>query len=293
MTKEQKITYAKIIIPLLLLILSISCSGVLSSPEFHAKTIRSLDEKKQNVTLMLATTAAVSNMITMLPDDMCTPLADEVADLTSYLLLITCVLYVEKYLVTICGWAVFKFVIPFACVLWIFEDHFPQVKKHAAKIAMTGLLFFLLVPVSEHVSGMITDTYKISLEENMQETKSMMGDIQENTEENADGSLKAIWNKIKGGVTGTVEKIGNSMDKMVDSVAVMIVTSCVIPLVTLFISTKILSLFMGINITINLPKRRGRSKRRKQIDDKKAESVIGMEEVDVPEAIEEKTSEEE
>lgn len=265
MLNEQTKKWAKIIVPVLILIISISCSGFLSSPEFHKKTIQSLDDKKQNVTLMLATTAAVSNVITMLPDDICTPLANEVADLTSYLLLITCIVYLEKYLLTIAGWAVFSFLIPLACILWILEQHFPELKKRAVKMAMTGLLLFMLIPVSEHISCMISDTYDFSIEENMKSTNEVMGDIQENTEEDSNGVLTALWDKIKGGITGTVEKIGDSLDNMVDSVAIMIVTSCGIPLLTLFAATKILAVFTGINITINLPKRGGRSKGKKKM----------------------------
>lgn len=86
---------------------------------------------------------------------------------------------------------------------------------------------------------------------------------------------------------------------MVDSVAVMIVTSCAIPLLTLFAATKILSVFMGINITINMPKRMGRTKKRNKSETKKMTSKT--EEVspeiedmsqDTVKGIEEKTTEE-
>lgn len=51
---------------------------------------------------------ATSALITLIPGDVGTPIAEKVADLSGYLLIVLCAVYLEKYLVTLTGYAAFK-----------------------------------------------------------------------------------------------------------------------------------------------------------------------------------------
>lgn len=63
---------------------------------------------------MTDATTATSALITLIPGDVGTPIAEKVADLSGYLLIVLCAIFLEKYLVTITGYAAFKIFIPVA-----------------------------------------------------------------------------------------------------------------------------------------------------------------------------------
>ena len=134
------------VILLLVAILSITVIGkYASAPENHQKTIASLDEKKQTVMELTAASTVTSALITLLPGDTATPIAEKMADVSGYLLVVLCAIYLEKYLVTITGYVAFTYLIPIACGLWIFNLIFANatVRKLAAKLAVFGLAISL------------------------------------------------------------------------------------------------------------------------------------------------------
>lgn len=109
----------KFVIPLLIACISIFVlAKYAASPELHANTIRSLDEKKTTVMELTAASTATSAAITLIPGDTATPIAEKLADLSGYFLIVLCAIYLEKYLVTITGYAAFVVLIPAACVLY-------------------------------------------------------------------------------------------------------------------------------------------------------------------------------
>ena len=52
-----------------------------SDPSAYQTTIQTLDEKKTNVTVMIAVAMGASTGITLIPDDTGTPIADKLADI--------------------------------------------------------------------------------------------------------------------------------------------------------------------------------------------------------------------
>lgn len=165
-------------------------------------------------------------------------------------------LYFEKYLLTIMGWLVFKYIIPLACLIWLLGTGMQsqKLKKGAVRAALTGVMLFAVVPISEHISCIIRDTYEYSIEDAVNEVENVVNNVKENTEEDSEGVISALWNKIKGGVTGVIDTLGNALNGMIESVAVMIVTSCIFPLLTLFGAMKIVKFLIGLDINITLPK---------------------------------------
>lgn len=68
---------------------------------------------------MTATSAAAATAIAAVPGDATTPVANKLADLTSYFLIILMVIFLEKYLVTLTGYAAFNSLIPVAVLLFV------------------------------------------------------------------------------------------------------------------------------------------------------------------------------
>src|SRR5699024_3694167 len=84
------------IVMVLAALASLGVSDFLSSPEFHAGSLASLDEKKVTVMGLTAASAAASVAISAVPGDATTPIANQVSELSSYLLLVTGVILLEK-----------------------------------------------------------------------------------------------------------------------------------------------------------------------------------------------------
>ena len=153
MENEKQKRLLLVVIPLVIAILSFFVvAKFTSSTEFHAKTIQSLDEKKTTVMELTAASTAASAAITLIPGDVGTPIADKLADLSGYFLIVLCAIYLEKYLVTVMGYAAFKILIPLACVFFsVYVAFRKEVWRGLAKK-------FLLFPLSrawKHSNGNI------------------------------------------------------------------------------------------------------------------------------------------
>ena len=94
-------------------------SGIASSYDFHRSSIADLNDRETEVLTLSGISLALSVAATLPPDDIGTPLADKLADLSSNFLLILCVIILEKYFLTITGTVIFAVLIPIACLLGI------------------------------------------------------------------------------------------------------------------------------------------------------------------------------
>ena len=109
-----------IVLLLLVALLSFNkISVVTSSPETYASMIESLDEKRNTVTGLIATSTATSAAITVLPDDVGTPIAEKIADLSTYFLIVLGAIFLEKILLTVGGYVTFKCIVPILCFVAI------------------------------------------------------------------------------------------------------------------------------------------------------------------------------
>ena len=224
--KQKCITAAVL---LLVAILSITVVGkYASAPENHQKTIASLDEKKQTVMELTAASTVTSALITLLPGDTATPIAEKMADVSGCLLVVLCAIYLEKYLVTITGYVAFTYLIPIACGLWIFNLIFANatVRKLAAKLAVFGLAISLVVPASVKISDWAKDAIS--------------------------GAKDSVANVVENVTVSTeelVQKVENSLNHFIEAVAVMIITSCVIPMLVLLLFFWMVKIVLDVDLS--------------------------------------------
>lgn len=259
MLKENGRKIAAISILLVIVLLSMTVvSKFAGNPKNHAKTIASLDEKKSDVLKLTATSAAASTALAAIPGDATTPVANKLADLTSYFLIILMVIFLEKYLVTLTGYATFFILVPAACVLLasgiILNKSFFKVL--AAKIAVFGFVIYAIIPISMNVSAMIEDTYETSIEMTIKEAEDMTDEINE-MKDSEGNVLEKFLSKIKDGISGILKKGENLLNRFIEAIAVMMVTSCLIPIVVLLFTLWFIRMLFGIQINVpkNLPKK--------------------------------------
>ncbi|MBQ0036774.1 MAG: hypothetical protein KBT35_07660 [Firmicutes bacterium] len=266
LTQESK---KKIIVTIVLVCLALFSFFYLgnkfSKPETYENIISILDDKKDNVMGLTASTSAASIAITVIPDDIGTPIANQLADLSKYLLLILTVIYLEKYLLTVIGFAVFKVIVPIGCTLFIAYLYFPKnfsLKKIGIKILAFALALVLLIPTSVKISDMIDKTYQESINETLSVTNQEI-EIEEQAQEETKPTDAPWYQKIydyfsnavedvKEAVTSStseaVAKAKTLLSNFIEATAVMVVTSCIVPVLTVIAFVWISKLLLGVEI---------------------------------------------
>lgn len=272
--KQKKILFA--LIPIVIALLSFFViARFTSSTEFNAKTIQSLDDKKTIVMELAAASTAASAAITLIPGDVGTPIANKLADLSSYFLIVFSAIYLEKYLVTITGYAAFKILVPIACVffsgylLWRKEI----LRVVAQKFLLFGLAVYLVIPASVKVADMIETTYASSIESTIETAKQTTDEIESETgesgqvddkssneksqsdsdsdsKENAGGFFSGLFNKVQEGVSTATANVENVLNNFIEALAILLVTSCLIPILVLIFFVWMVKMLLGLNIDI-------------------------------------------
>jgi predicted PurR-regulated permease PerM len=121
--------------------------------------------------------------------------------------------------------------------------------KLAAKLVIFGLCFVLLVPVSTQITKVIDDTHKMSITQNMENADKFVAELEEDEKEGK-GVFGKITSKVKNSTIAIKEKAETLVSNLIDAIAVMIVTSCIIPLLTLWVMTWLAKTILGIQIKV-------------------------------------------
>ena len=255
-----------------------------SKPEAYNDTIASLDAKKADVTGLVAASTAVSAAITAIPGDAGTPIAEKLVDLSSDFLIVLTAIYLEKYLLTTLGFAAFKFLIPLACALVIAAIVLRGratarggLARLSAKLALFAVAIVLVVPASVFMSNMIENTYSESINATIEGAKSTADDASASAQTQAAtssstaanaktqtqeqqggvqgflqsliGRLQELPEDLSKGVAGVTQDVQNTLNNFIEALAIMIVTSCVIPILVLVFFLWIVKLILGINVS--------------------------------------------
>lgn len=242
---------ALIVAMVLIGIVSFTVAGeYFSTSENYKKTVEILDEKRNTVTGISTMAMAASAGVAAVPGDSTTPIANKLADLATTTMIIVVAIVLEKYLLILSGLFTFKVLVPVGCLLvigYVLSNRKFFVKL-AAKLVLFGLCFVLLVPVSTTVTHVIDETHKISVVKEMDDAEAFITELEENTKN--DSLLDKFVNKFKNGVVGVKEKAEELLGNLIDAIAVLIVTSCVIPLVTLWGMLWLARTILGIEINV-------------------------------------------
>ena len=228
-----------------------------TAPDTHAKTVASIDEKVETVMKLTATATLASVGISAIPDDTATPIAEQLADFTEYFLLILCVLYAEKYLLTVIGAGAFKVLIPIACLLAGVSLFFAREKLRpiALKMAALGLALYCVIPLSITVSDLIYDTYRESIDATVASAQELTEDTEELAGAQGDqGLIRSILSRLSETAASLKNKAANILSRYVETLAVLIVTSCLIPILVLMFFLWIIRQLLGVDLSAALPR---------------------------------------
>ena len=262
---EKNLVLKRIILSVTLMVVALvsifGISKVASSTEFHEKSIQALDEKKITVMELTAATTVTATALASMAGDATTPLANQILELSSYLLIITGIIFLEKILLTLTGYATFTFLIPTACLLYgIYLFAKKEILRNLAiKLAIFGLVIFMVVPVSIKVSNLIEATYKETINQTIEEANNIENATEENRKQESEegGFLSGFVSKaedvlsnIGDTVSGLVDKGKKILSNFIDAIAILLITSCVIPIVVLIFFIWIVKIIFGISIPV-------------------------------------------
>ncbi|WP_144744027.1 hypothetical protein [Enorma burkinafasonensis] len=239
---------------------------IFSDPDTYLHTIQQLDEKRDTVLGLTAAAAASSVAITAIPDDVGTPVAEKLMDLSGDLLVVVTAIYIEKYLLTVFGWATFGLFVPLACafvIAGILLNDTSRLRGRlyalAAKIALMGLVLVVTVPISVFVTDFIDHTYSTSLQlqeisqDQVSEEESGDGEEEEPAGSWWEQGLEFLGNLpsiLGSAATSVADSVLRQVGNLIDGFAVMIVTSCVVPLGVLAFLLWAANLITGISVEV-------------------------------------------
>lgn len=238
-------TILKWILPILICLSSFyMVAQKTSTPKFHEQSIQYLDEKRNTVMTLAASSAAISTAITILPGDTGTPIANGLADLSSKFLLVLGAIYLEKYALTLTCMVTFKYIIPIICLAWLANN---VIKWDWLRIVCIKIgIMCLIVPCSVKLSKTIEATCETSI----QETIDHANNIQKKIKKDKDN--KNFFEKAAEAFSSTAQKytkmFNQSLNNFMEATAIMIVTSCVIPILVILFFLWFIQTISGMTI---------------------------------------------
>ena len=193
-----------------------------ANPENHVSTIEKTENKITAVMTLSGGAAGASATLSVLPGDICTPLATELAELAKYFLIILSALYLEKFLITISGYITFSVLIPLALIIVaaVIISGNKRFLSLAGKLAVIGIIIYLIVPASAILSDKIYQTQEDTVAQTIEEYNNL--DISGDSDSGIIGEITTI-------TTNTIDKVTDFISDLTESLAVMIVTACIVP----------------------------------------------------------------
>ena len=297
--KEMEFRTKVILAALLVVVALLSffvIGNIADNPETHSDTIAALDDSRNNVLLMTAGALGVSTAASILPADAGKPVSEALTQIISGLAVILAVIMLEKYLLTVFGFAAFKILIPIGCLLLgvalLMRPYFAPrqtLVRLASKSMVFGLVIFLAIPLSVGVSKMVQQTYQTQFEETIAVSENISNAAAEgidataneaedgngNEEEKGGNVLENLGTAIAGipdaaaqlpeniaslpksvadsavnSVSGAADKLKSLVGRYIEGFAIMVVTSCLIPIIVILVFFWLANVLLGINTGI-------------------------------------------
>lgn len=259
-----------IVILLVIILIASVLFGLLaaSKVDMYKTTIERLDESRNTVTQLMASATAASALLTLIPGDVATPIAEKLADVAGDFVIVLCAIYAEKFMLTILGALAFVVLIPAGCIskllaLFRRDGNWGRI---GTKLIATGIAVALLVPVSAWVSGTIRDNYGPAIDQTIQAAQDASEEVKEEAEtyegdsatEKSDNWFQNLFNSAEEKLNGVTEKFQQILNNMMEAFAVLIVTTCIIPILVLVAFLWLVKTALNVDMNLRLPMPRKR-----------------------------------
>ena len=244
----------KILISLLLVLLAVlSCfvvARMCDDSTLNRRLSESIDEKTATVMKLTSASAVASAGISAIPGDTATPIAEKLADLTGYFLIVLSVLYTEKALLSMLGAAAFKILVPIACAAGIAGVWFwGRGRLLARKLALFAIAIAVAIPASLLVSDGIYENYSARIDETLASSEELNEETAPLAQANRDESIiQTILARLSETAASLADKAAQLLNRYVESVAILIVTSCILPCLGLVLILWLTKTLFGVDV---------------------------------------------
>lgn len=257
---------AKVLLLIFITVFSITVlANIVPDTVYMQETVEYLDESQSTIMTFSGTASATSLALSALPEDFATPLASTVSDLNTYFIFMFAVLFVEKLMVLEGTKLTFAYVIPVTCLLYILfvlsgKEMF---RNFGRKLLILGIAVIFVIPVSTRFTNMVCKDYMVYVDETIAEADagaSKINEVMATGDEQAgffDKIAVAFKNSIQG-VSDLLDYFNNVIKRCINSVAIMLVTTFVVPFLILLLFRWLLTELFALHfpmprIQIKLP----------------------------------------
>ena len=209
---------------------------------FIKDSIKSVEESSNTVMKFSAATLSTSLAISALPDDFATPLADSLADMNIYFIAILVMLHFEQLLIRYGVKLAFAIAIPVACGIGILAILLKKelLKGIAARVAVLGLAVALVVPCSTHITNYVAADLTAYVENTIADTEDGADKLNEamdggTEEQTIFEKLSDLFQTAINDMSNLMTHFQNTIRKCMNSIAILILTNCLMPIVNFFI----------------------------------------------------------
>lgn len=238
MKRSEKVVRILVVVFIMVLSMNVLFYKIPES-KWVQESIESLEESQDTIMTFSGTTIAASVAISALPDDFASPLASTISDLNIYFVFMLIVVFVEKLLVVEGIKIALAYIIPAACVLYgIYVLSTKNVfKDFAKKLLILGIAVIAVIPFSTHFTESVCDDYMAYVNQTIEET--------ENGADEINNSESLIQN-----VNNLLTYFKNVVKKCVNSVAILVVITFVVPFLVLILFRWLLKELFALHIPI-------------------------------------------
>lgn len=254
MKRKEKLV--KLLLVIFIMVFSFTVLGsIVPETEYLQETVKHLDDSQATVMTFSGTASATSLALSALPEDFATPLASTISDLNTYFIFMFAVLFVEKLMVLEGTKIAFVYIIPVVCILYgayILTEK-EVFKNFGKKLLILGIAVIIVIPISTRFTNMVCKDYMVYVDETIAEADAGASKINEvmstgNEDTGFFERLSAAFKTSIRDVTDLLDYFNNVIKRCINSVAIMLVTTFVVPLLIMLLFRWLLTELFALHL---------------------------------------------
>ena len=240
-TKHAKLAIQILSLCLIAAISFFFVTNHLPDTNFIKSSLESVEESNSTIMKFSAATLSTSLAISALPDDFATPLAESFIDLNTFFIGILAILFFEKILILYGIKFAFVLVIPLSCGIGILSILLKKhlLKSFAVRLCILGFAAAFVVPCSTHITNFVAADLIVYVENTIHETENgtdKLNDAMDGSTEDKTifENLSDLFQTAIHNVSDLLLHFQNTIRRCMNSIAILILTNCLMPLLTFF-----------------------------------------------------------
>ncbi|MBQ8955160.1 MAG: hypothetical protein IJ048_13705 [Clostridia bacterium] len=215
--------------------------SVFVNPATYKNSMRYLDDKMSTATTLTVGTTSASLVVSLLPEDIGSSIADEMAEFSGYLLIVVSAIFLERYLMTTLGFVATTIIFPISALFAGLAALSPaetkaRFREYATRLLIFGICLLAIIPLGCLCGRAIEEANSASIQMALEATKEAEEIVEEipedgkNIFEQVGDFFGGLWSNATEGYEWAKTALSNFMS----AIAVMLVTTIAIPILILF-----------------------------------------------------------